>query len=93
MNIIKKNFNWRVIEWRIPTTIEGLNSMEIAINRGFKNIGYDVGSIIDKNGVLNDSVVMYYYPKNILNQQFENVNLTKTNTLLFNKVKKTFINK
>ena len=46
LNHLLKTYNdWRIILWRIPTTKNGISSMSLALDKGFKIVGYDIGFI------------------------------------------------
>ena len=62
-NLLKTYHNWRFILWKIPTTENGISSMNLAIDKGFKIVGYDIG-FNNINWTLFDSVILAYYPKN-----------------------------
>ncbi|MHA1374763.1 MAG: hypothetical protein ACTSR7_10730 [Promethearchaeota archaeon] len=62
---LKKFKKWRFIDWRIPTTEEGVRSMKLALDNGFKVIGYDMSSYLDRDGTLHDSVLLAYFPKKV----------------------------
>jgi hypothetical protein len=86
---ILKNYNdWRIILWRIPTTKNGISSMSLAIDKGFKIVGYDIG-FNNINWTLYDSVIFAYYP----NYKCEEiiVNCTNTPKPLVKKVKELFL--
>jgi len=63
-HLLKTYQNWRLILWRIPTTKNGISSMSLAINKGFKIVGYDIG-FSNINWTLFDSVIFAYYPNTI----------------------------
>jgi len=83
---IKKFKKWRYIDWRIPTTEEGIQSMKLAIENGFKVIGYDVGSYLARDGTLHDSVFLAYFPKRIKLNPNEPLDIIKKNKPLIDKV-------
>ncbi|MFX1379825.1 MAG: hypothetical protein ACFFA4_12115, partial [Promethearchaeota archaeon] len=63
-------------------------SMSLALKKGFKIVGYDIG-FNNINGTLCDSIVLVYYPN-------ENYNLSDINCIdsikpLFNRIKQQFI--
>ncbi|MHA1193295.1 MAG: hypothetical protein ACTSP9_13530 [Promethearchaeota archaeon] len=62
---LKKFKKWRFIDWRIPATEEGVRSMKLAFNNGFKVNGYDMGSYLSRDGNLHDSVLFTYFPKKV----------------------------
>ena len=62
-NLLKTYRDWRIILWAIPTTKNGIYSMSLAIDKGFKVVGYDIG-FNNINWTLFDSVILAYYPKN-----------------------------
>lgn len=87
-NLIKTYQDWRIILWRIPTTKNGISSMSLAIDKGFKIVGYDIG-FNNINWTLFDSVILAYYPKN--NYNGVEVNCTDTLKPLAKKVKEIFL--
>jgi len=60
-HLLKTYRDWRLIIWRIPTTKNGISSMSLAIDKGFKSVGYDVG-FNNINWTLFDSVIFVYHP-------------------------------
>jgi hypothetical protein len=74
---LKKFKKWRFIDWRIPTTEEGIHSMKMALDHGFKVIGYDIGSYLARDGNLYDSVFLAYFPKKVKLNPNEPLNITK----------------
>ena len=86
-NLLKTYCNWRFILWKIPTTKSGISSMNLAIDKGFKIVGYDIGFNND-NWTLFDSVILAYYPKNNCNNV--EVNCTDTLKPLVKKIKELF---
>ncbi|MFX1593126.1 MAG: hypothetical protein ACFFCL_10565 [Promethearchaeota archaeon] len=60
-HLLKAYYNWRIILWKIPTTKNGISSMALAIDKGFKMVGYDIG-FNNINWTLYDSVIFAYYP-------------------------------
>ncbi len=62
---LKKFKKWRFIDWKIPATEEGVRSMKLALENGFKVIGYDIGSYLSRDGRLHDSVFLAYFPKKV----------------------------
>ena len=77
---------WRYFEWRVPTTEEGIHSMQIALDFGFKVIGYDIGSYIALDGKVHDTVLFGYFPKKIKLNPDEPLNLVKKVRPLVDKV-------
>ena len=60
-HLLKTYRDWRLLIWRIPTTKNGITSMSLAIDKGFKIVGYDIGfNKID--WTVFDSVIFVYYP-------------------------------
>ena len=90
-NILKTYRKWRIILWKIPTTQNGVNSMALAIEKGFNVVGYDVGFNKMKNK-LYDSVILAYYPVGGRSQIFD-VNYLEENKPLFNKVREIFFSR
>lgn len=82
--LLKKYSCWNVIEWYIPTTVEGLNSQLLALENGFKVVGYNPGSI--NNDLLLDSILMCYFPNGVDFTQFKGMNLTEKNQSITKKV-------
>jgi len=87
-NLLKTYNKWRILLWRIPTTQNGIHSMSLALEKGFNIVGYDVGFNKMNNGILNDSVILAYYPTGGSNA-FE-VNYLEENKPLFNKIREIF---
>ena len=87
-NLLKVYSDWRIIIWKIPTTPLGLSSMSLAIDKGFKVVGYDVG-FSNMNWTLYDSVILVHYPK--YNFDFLSVNSLDATKPLLNKVKDIFL--
>ena len=83
LNKFKK---WRFIDWRIPTTEEGVRSMKMAIENGFKVIGYDIGSYLARDGLLYDSVFLAYFPKKVKLNPNEPLNIIKKVKPIIDKV-------
>ncbi len=78
--------NYQIIIWKIPTSIEGINSMKYAFELDFKAIGYDVASIESSvPGIFHDSLIFTYYNKEV-SDKFDNVKTTPKNRELFEKV-------
>lgn len=86
-NLLKTYREWRIILWRIPTTLYGISSMSLALDKGFKIVGYDIG-FNNINWTLFDSVLFAYYP-NYNCEEFE-VNCTDTPKPLVKKIKELF---
>lgn len=88
LNNLKKTYkNWRIILWRVPTTQNGLHSMALAIEKGFKVVGYDIG-FSNVNWTLYDSIILAYYP-NGSSQSLE-ANVMDVNKPLLNKIKEQY---
>ncbi|UCD01426.1 MAG: hypothetical protein JSV23_11210 [Promethearchaeota archaeon] len=85
-HLIKTYHNWRIIIWRIPTTRNGIYSMALAIRKGFKVVGYDIG-FNNINWTLFDSVIFVIYPQGFQNLDVECLDKTKP---LVNKIKELF---
>jgi len=83
---ITKFKKWRYIEWRIPTTEEGIHSMKIALEFGFKVIGYDMGSFISLGGTVHDTVLFAYFPKKVKLNPKEPLNIIKKVSPIVDKV-------
>ena len=88
-NLIKTYNNWRIILWRIPTTQNGLHSMALASEKGFKVVGYDIG-FTNVNWTLYDSIILAYYPNG--SSQTLDVNTLDGNKPLLNKIKEQYFN-
>lgn len=86
-NLLKTYDNWRIILWRIPTTKNGITSMSLAVDKGFKIVGYDIG-FNNIAGSLFDSVILAYYPTN--NYNGVNVKCTEILNPLVKKIKELF---
>ncbi|MFW9972827.1 MAG: hypothetical protein ACFFDF_21755 [Candidatus Odinarchaeota archaeon] len=87
-NLLKTYNNWRIILWRIPTTKNGISSMELAIEKGFNIVGYDIG-FNNINWTLFDSVILAYYP----NRKFTSIEIDclDLNKPLAKKIKEIFL--
>ena len=85
-DLLSKYSHWRILEWRIPTSIIGIDSMHIALENGFKVVGYDIGSINNDDGTLSDSLVLCKYFNEIDLDQFTKIDITDANKTLVNKV-------
>jgi len=88
-NLLKTYHNWRIIIWRIPTTKNGVSSMSLAVDKGFKIVGYDIG-FNNINWSLFDSVILAFYPKN--NYNGLKVKCTDILNPLAKKIKELFTN-
>ncbi|MFX0001742.1 MAG: hypothetical protein ACFE9Q_14540 [Candidatus Hodarchaeota archaeon] len=89
--ICKMFRNYRIVIWKIPTTIEGINSMKHALELDFKAIGYDVASIeSNRPGIFHDAIIFAYYNREI-NHDFNDIKTTNKNEKLFEKVIDQFI--
>lgn len=86
-NLLKTYRNWRIILWKVPTTENGIASMSLALKKGFKVVGYDIGFTNIKR-TLFDSVILAYYPNG--NYNLSDINCIKAVKPLFNKVKEQF---
>ncbi|MFX1380358.1 MAG: GNAT family N-acetyltransferase, partial [Promethearchaeota archaeon] len=42
-NLLRTYKNWRIIFWKVPATKNGISSMSLALKKGFKIVGYDIG--------------------------------------------------
>lgn len=80
--------NWRMILWKVPTTENGISSMSLALKKGFKVVGYDIG-FNNINWTLFDSIILAYYPNG--NYVLSDINCSDTIKPLFNRIKKQFI--
>ncbi|TXT61176.1 MAG: hypothetical protein BAJALOKI1v1_1170009 [Promethearchaeota archaeon] len=83
-NLLQNYSNWNVIEWRVPTTQEGLSSQYIALRNNFLVVGYDPGSFIDintslENTFVNDTILFCLFPNGIDYDQFNNIKIFKKN--------------
>ncbi len=87
--LLKLYKNWRIILWKIPTTENGISSMSLALKKGFKVLGYDVG-FNNINWTLFDSIILAYYPNR--NWKLSDVNCTDKIKPLFNRIKQQFLN-
>jgi hypothetical protein len=81
--------NWRIIVWKIPTSENGISSMALALKKGFKVVGYDIG-FNNINWTLFDSIILAYYPNG--NQILSDINCIDSIKPLFNLIKKQFEN-
>jgi hypothetical protein len=87
-NLIKTYKNWHIILWRVPTTENGISSMSLALKKGFKVVGYDIG-FNNINWTLFDSVILAYYPND--NYKLSDINCVDSIKPLFNRIKQQFI--
>ena len=83
---LKKFKKWRFIDWRIPSSEEGIRSMKMAIENGFKIIGYDMGSYLARDGTLHDSVFLAYFPKKVKLNPNEPLDIVKKVRPIIDKV-------
>ena len=81
-----KYSGWRYIEWRVPTTEKGLDSMNLALNNNFKVIGYDIGSLQTLDDHIVDCVIFARFLKPIRMRRFKYMDLTNESSLLAYKV-------
>ncbi len=86
-HLLKTYHNWRIIIWRIPTTKNGISSMVLAIDKGFKIVGYDIG-FNNINWTLFDSVIFAYYPNG--NNQFIKAEFLDDTKPLAEKIRELF---
>jgi len=86
-NLLKTFKNWRIILWKIPTTENGIASMSLALKKGFKVLGYDIG-FNNINWTLFDSIILAYYPNG--NWNLSDVNCIDIIKPLFNRIKQQF---
>ncbi|MEE9376559.1 MAG: hypothetical protein V3V33_00805 [Candidatus Lokiarchaeia archaeon] len=86
-NLLKTFKNWRIILWKIPTTKNGISSMSLALKKGFKVVGYDIG-FNNVNWTLFDSIILAYYPNG--NWNLSDVNCIDIIKPLFNRIKQQF---
>jgi len=87
-NLLKTYKNWHIILWRIPTTENGISSMSLALKKGFKVVGYDIG-FNNINWTLFDSIILAYYPND--NYILSDINCIDSIKPLFNRIKQQFI--
>ena len=76
-NLLDEFYEWNVVEWRIPTTNEGLFSQHLAIDNGFIVTGYDPGSYKEDSHIL-DTLIMCKFPNGVNQNQFRGMRLTET---------------
>ncbi len=81
--------NWRTILWKVPTTENGISSMSLALKKGFKIVGYDVG-FNNINSTLFDSIILAYYPNG--NYTLSDINCVDSIKPLFKLLKNQFEN-
>jgi hypothetical protein len=89
-NLLKTYDKWRIILWRIPTTQNGVQSMALALEKGFNIVGYDIG-YKSMSGTLCDSIILAYYPNG--GYQVLKVNYLDRNWPLFNKIREIFFSR
>ena len=87
-NLIHTYKNWRIIIWKIPTTENGISSMRLALKKGFKLVGYDIG-FNNINWTLFDSIIFVYYPNG--DWDLSDVNCIEKIKPLYNRIKQQFI--
>ncbi len=87
-DLLENYSNWNLVEWRVPTTLEGLGSQHIALNNGFKVVGYDPGSFFNQK-LTDDTIVFCKFPNGIDFSQFEGLNVVDKNKPIVNKVLKS----
>ncbi len=87
-NLLKIYRNWRLIIWKIPTTENGISSMSLALKKGFKVVGYDIG-FNNVNWTLFDSIILVYYPNG--NWNLSDINCIDAIKPIFNRIKQRFI--
>jgi len=92
-HLLKKYSIFRIILWKIPTTLEGTYCMDVALDLGFKIVGYDMASIKLRNmhGYC-DSIIFFWSNQKIVKADFYNVQTTQKNKALFEKISQQFIN-
>jgi hypothetical protein len=73
-SIIEGYSNWNLIEWRIPTTLEGIYSQKLALKKGFIVAGYNIGS--NYNHLFEDTVLFNFFPNGLDFKQFNDLNLS-----------------
>jgi hypothetical protein len=77
--------------WKIPTTLEGTYCMNVALDLGFKIVGYDMASIKLRNmHNFCDSIIFYWSNQEIDESDFNDVQTTQKNKALFEIVSKQF---
>ena len=86
-NLLKVYKNWRIIICKIPATQNGIHSMKLALEKGFKVVGYDIGFYNDK-WTLFDSIILAYYPNG--NHNLFDVNCLDSIKPLYNRIKNQF---
>ncbi|MFW9971538.1 MAG: hypothetical protein ACFFDF_15190 [Candidatus Odinarchaeota archaeon] len=86
-HLLKVYNKWRIIIWKIPTTQNGISSMALAIKKGFKIVGYDIG-FNNINWTLFDSVIFAYYPNT--NNHFVKANCLDDTKPLAKKINELF---
>ncbi|MFX1456881.1 MAG: hypothetical protein ACFFDB_16015 [Promethearchaeota archaeon] len=89
-NLIETYRNWRIILWRIPATPNGVNSMALALEKGFNIVGYDIG-FNNMNWTLNDSIIMAYYPNG--GSQVLKMEYLDENRPLYNKMREIYFSR
>jgi hypothetical protein len=76
--------DWNLIEWRIPTTLSGIDSQMLALDYDFQVVGYNPGSHL-KNKI-DETILFNYFPNGVDFTQFTNLNLTENNGPIVNSV-------
>ncbi len=77
-HLLEKYDNWNVIEWRVPTTMKGINSQKIALQKEFKVMGYDPGSNY-KITHTEDAILFCTFPNGIDVAQFQGMDIYEKN--------------
>jgi len=90
--LLKKYKIFRILIWKIPTTLEGTYCMNVALELGFKIVGYDMASIkLSNMQNFCDSIIFFWSNQEIVEAGFCNVQTTQKNKILFEKISQQFI--
>ena len=88
---ILNQFNkYHIIIWKIPTTLNGVSSMQTALDLNFKVVGYDMASIKDdESNRFHDSIIFCHYANGI-HEDFKKIKTTPKNKPLVEKISSQF---
>ena len=88
---ILRQFNrYHIVLWKIPAILEGISSMQTALDLNFKVVGYDMASIKNENSEkFNDSIIFCHYANGI-KEDFEKIKTTPKNKKLVEKISLQF---
>jgi hypothetical protein len=77
IKLLQKYAGWRIIQWEIPLSYSSTSVVELALNKGFNILGYNIGAYFDPmNQRLLDSIVLGIFPRGI-NKSFEKIKIVE----------------